>query len=68
MTQNECILKHLENGETLTPLLALQMCGTLRLSERVREIEQSGVPIEHEFVKVGGKRVMGYTKMRFNYG
>ena len=60
MTQNEAILQHLSSGAELTPLTALQLCGSLRLSERIRELEAQGVSIEHQMVKVGGKRVCSY--------
>ena len=60
MTQNEAILNHLSTGNDLTPLTALQLCGTLRLSERIRELEKEGVPITHTMVKVGQKRVCSY--------
>jgi len=68
MTQNECLLKHLEAGEEITPLSALSMCGTLRLSERIREIERSGVLIDHEMIKVGEKRICRYSMLKIAYG
>lgn len=59
-SQCDAILAHLSGGNTLTPLEALTLCGSLRLSERIREIEKLGVPIAHEMVKVGAKRVCRY--------
>ena len=60
MSQCSAILAHLSTGAELTPLTALQLCGTLRLSERIRELEKDGVPITHTMVKVGAKRVCSY--------
>ena len=60
MSQNQAILEYLSTGQSLTPLEALQLCGTLRLSERVRELERDGIPILHTMVKVGKKRVCSY--------
>lgn len=68
MTQNQAILKHLQSGLSLTPLSALDLCGTLRLSERIRELEREGHLIDHEMVKVGVKRVCRYSLMNVAYG
>ena len=67
MTQNDLILEALQRGETLTPYTGLQVAGSLRLSERIRELEKDGVSIIHEWVKVGKKKVMGY-KLGFPHG
>lgn len=68
MSQCAAILAHLEAGNTITPLEALQLCGSLRLSERIREIEAQDVPIEHEMVSVGGKHVCRYKLGGIAYG
>ena len=60
MSQTDAILQYLTTGATLTPLEALNKFGTLRLSERIRELEAEGVQINHIPVKVGKKRVMSY--------
>lgn len=67
-TQNDKLMAALMQGQTLTPLLALQIAGTLRLSERVRELSAEGVPIEKERVRVGGKNVMSYKLWGLAYG
>ena len=59
-SQNDKLMEALMRGETLTPLRALIIAGTLRLSERIRELESEGVPIIHERTRVGKKIVMGY--------
>ncbi len=68
MSQNDKLMEALLAGQTLTPLSALQVAGTLRLSERVRELEAQGVPIEHEWQTVGGKHVMSYKLGRIACG
>lgn len=60
MSQKEIVLAHLLTGASITPLESLQLCGSLRLSERIRELEKDGVPITHTMVKVGAKRVCSY--------
>ncbi len=60
MTQNEKLLKHLKSGKAVTPFTALRVAGSLRLSERMREIAAAGHQIKKEMVKVGRARVMMY--------
>ena len=59
-SQCDRIMEHLLTGASITPLEALQVAGSLRLSERIRELEKEGVPITHTMVKVGEKRVCSY--------
>ena len=68
MTQNDRLMEALLAGQVLTPLNALQIAGSLRLSERVRELLREGVPIEKERVQVGSKIVMSYRLGRFAHG
>ena len=68
VSQNDRLLAALQRGEVLTPLSALNIAGTLRLSERVRELVREGVPIEKERVQVGGKHVMSYKLGGFAHG
>ena len=60
MSQRERILEHLLTGASITPLEALHICGSLRLSERIRELEAEGIPITHTMTAVGDKRVCSY--------
>lgn len=49
------------NGNVLTPLDAFRFAGTLRLSERIRELQRNGVVIQKKRVKTrSGKHVMSY--------
>ena len=68
MNQNDKLMEALLAGTTLTPLNALQIAGTLRLSERVRELAREGVPIEKKRVQVGDAHVMSYKLGRMAYG
>ena len=68
MTQNDLLMEALLSGQTLTPLSALTIAGTLRLSERIRELVKEGVPIDKERVQVGAKYVMSYRLGSVNYG
>lgn len=50
MTQNERILRHLEDGGTLTQAEAFLEYGVGRLSSRICELRRAGYPIRREFV------------------
>lgn len=67
-TQCDKLMEALMRGETITPYSALQIAGSLRASERIRELEAQGVPIEHEWQQVGEKRVMGYRLGKVAHG
>ena len=49
MTQNERILRHMEDGRTLTQAEAFQEYGIGRLSSRICELRAAGYPIKREF-------------------
>lgn len=42
MTQKELILNYLKKYGSITPLEALEHCGSFRLSERIRELAADG--------------------------
>jgi len=67
MSQCDALLAYLQTGASVTPLEALRLCGTLRLSERIRELEAQGVSIAHNWASVGEKRVMSY-RLAVPYG
>lgn len=50
MTQCERILRHLQDGNTLTQAEAFMECGIGRLSSRVCELRAAGYPIHSEYV------------------
>lgn len=50
MTQCERILRHLQDGGTLTQVEAFIEYGIGRLSSRICELRAAGYPIKSEFV------------------
>ena len=64
MSQCETILAALRQGRSLTPIDALNLCGSLALHSRISEIRArlpDGEKIECELVEMpGGKRVGRY--------
>ena len=50
MTQNERILRHLQDGGTLTQAEAFLEYGVGRLSSRICELRRAGYPIKGEFI------------------
>lgn len=63
-SQNERILEFLKAGNKLTPLLALDLFGTLRLSGRILELRNRGHAIKSEMVERNGRRVAEYRLER----
>ena len=47
LTQNKQILEHLKKGNSITPLLALNLFGCFRLSARIHNLRQDG----HNIIK-----------------
>jgi hypothetical protein len=60
-TQTNAILKHMQDGNGITPMDALELCGCFRLSARIADLKKRGYEIITEKVKVdGGKYVARY--------
>lgn len=60
-TQANAILKHMQDGNGITPMDALELCGCFRLSARIADLKNRGYEIITEKVKVdGGKYVARY--------
>lgn len=60
-SQADAILAHLEKGEGITPMDALNLCGCFRLSARIADLRKRGYDIVSTKVKVdGGKYVARY--------
>jgi|688.fasta_scaffold1810025_1 hypothetical protein len=51
-TQNQMIREALEDGQSVTPIDALVKYGCFRLSGRIFELRQQGLPILTEIVEV----------------
>jgi hypothetical protein len=50
----------LMSGMEITPLEALNLFGCLRLSARIKDLENKGHVIKREMITVGKKRVAKY--------
>ena len=62
--QTKMIKAHLDQGNSITALEALDMFSCFRLASRMHELKESGYPFMKEMVTVGnGKRVAEYTKV-----
>ena len=60
-SQNVQIRKHLESGNTITPLEALNRYGCLRLGARICDLRQDGLPVKTEIKRNGRKRFAEYS-------
>lgn len=59
--QADQILAALERGESLTALDALNRFGCMRMSGRIYELKEAGVPVQDETIKLAsGKHVKRY--------
>lgn len=56
MNQKELILNYLKQYGSITPLEALKHCGSMRLSERIRELVSEGHSFRKEWVSSVSKR------------
>lgn len=58
-TQQKKILDYLRTGASLTPIQALDVAGTMKLSTRVGELIRKGYPIIKEWYQIPkGRKVM----------
>lgn len=67
-SQNGQIEAHLKSGKTITPLLALNKFGCLRLSGRIYDLRKEGMAIHKRLVTSGGKTFAEYSLTPFNNG
>ena len=62
--QTKMIKAHLDEGNSITPIEALNKFYCFRLAARMHDLKESGYPFMKEMVTVGnGKRVAEYTKV-----
>jgi len=59
-SQNALIKGWLLNGKSITPLDALNMFGCFRLSARIANLRDEGLPIVTDIVTINDKRVARY--------
>jgi len=60
MSQCNEILKHLEEGKSITPIDALSLFGVFRLAARISEIRNAGHEITTKSVKINNKEFASY--------
>lgn len=63
-SQNLLIAKHLKRYKSITPFKALHEYGIMRLSARIYNLKQIGIPIKSELINAGdGIKYSRYTLM-----
>ena len=60
MSQTNQILKFLKAGRTITPIIALNLFGCMRLAARILEIRDMGYNVLTTTIAANGKRFAGY--------
>ena len=61
LTQQKRIIQYLREGNELTPIEALYVAGTMKLSTRIGELIKQGYPIVKQWKRIsGGRKVMSY--------
>lgn len=60
-SQTRQIIDHLQDGNSLSPIEALNMFGCFRLSARIHDIKQLGFDVKTDIVLAGGKRYAKYS-------
>lgn len=60
MSQTDAILAHMEAGNTITPMEALNLCGSLALHSRISELRERGYAIDSVTRRENGKRFGEY--------
>lgn len=59
------IQRHLEHHGSITPMVALQEYGCMRLGARIWDLKDKGLPIESSLVDVGnGKKAAQYRLVK----
>jgi hypothetical protein len=61
-TQNTLIRNYLENGNSITPLDALNLFGCFRLSARIYDLKRQGMVIQRNMITSNGKTFASYRK------
>ena len=60
-SQQKLIIQYLSEGHELTPIKALDVAGTMKLSTRIGELIRQGYPIVKQWKTLsGGRKVMSY--------
>ena len=59
-SQNALIKAWLLNGKSITPIDALNLFGCFRLSARIANLRDEGLPVVTDMVTINDKRVARY--------
>ena len=59
-SQTQLIKQHLEDGHSITAIMALSMFNCFRLAARIADLRQSGMDISTRTVKANGKTFASY--------
>lgn len=59
-SQNKQILNYLNDGNSITPIDALNLFGCFRLGARIHDLKGEGYDIKTEIKSVNGKRFAEY--------
>ena len=65
MSQKTQVLAHLKEGKTITPLEALNLYGSMRLSAIIYDLKKEGVGIAVRTVSKNGKSFAEYRLAEF---
>jgi len=61
MTQTNQIKAHLESGQTLNPIQALNMFGCFRLAARILDLRDAGLDVKMKMVLGDNNRYAEYS-------
>jgi hypothetical protein len=60
-SQTQLIKNHLESGNSITPIEALNLFGCFRLSARIKDLRDQGLDITTENITQNGKTFAKYS-------
>lgn len=60
-SQSQLILSHMQSGQPINPIVALNKYGCFRLSARIYDLKQSWYVIRTEIVERKGKEFAQYS-------
>ncbi len=63
-SQNKLIKRHLQSGKSISPLMALNKYGILRLAARCFDLKRQGMNIKSEMVYEGPYKYAKYTLIK----
>ena len=66
-SQKSIVRQHLLDGNSITPLEALRLCGSLRLSAIIFKLREEGLPIVTEKIQVSPKKRVAQYYLPKNY-